>query len=257
MTRPGKLFGAAVLCAAVMAVSPRTTISSWANPGRQGDKPDESDGEKLIKANDCVSCHAVDRRIVGPSYREIAKKYADQSDAVTQLTKRVREGGAGSWGTIPMTAHPDLTDAQLKDMISWILSQKDSTSAADQSGGKTYEYTKDGQTIKLDFQLFAEGKGEKITKDVFKGYELYDSYCYRCHGTDATESELAPDLKHSLESGMTAQDFLSTAMAGREDKGMPPWAGFLSEEEVKNIYKYVKGRSVGLIPTGRPPSETD
>jgi len=94
-------------------------------------------------------------------------------------------------------------------------------------------------------------------KDIFHGYQLYNSYCYRCHGTDATTSELAPDLRRFVESGTARQDFLSVAMAGREDKGMPSWAGFLSEEEVQQIYKYVKGRSLELVPSGRPPSEFD
>jgi cytochrome c len=56
---------------------------------------------------------------------------------------------------------------------------------------------------------------------------------------------------------MTEQQFLSVAMAGRAEKGMPSWAGFLSEDEVKEIYEYVKGRSLDLVPAGRPPSEMD
>ena len=56
---------------------------------------------------------------------------------------------------------------------------------------------------------------------------------------------------------MTAQQFLAVAMPGREDKGMPSWAGFLSEEEMTSIYRYVKGRSLELVPVGRPLSEFD
>ena len=96
-----------------------------------------------------------------------------------------------------------------------------------------------------------------MTKDIFRGYALFNSYCFRCHGTDATESELGPNLRHSLEIGMTQRQFMSVAMTGREDKGMPTWAGFLTPEEMTSIYRYVKARSVGLLPTGRPPSETD
>jgi cytochrome c len=57
--------------------------------------------------------------------------------------------------------------------------------------------------------------------------------------------------------GMTEGQFLSVAMAGKADKGMPSWAGFLSEDEIKQIYEYVKGRSLDLVPVGRPPSEMD
>jgi len=121
---------------------------------------------------------------------------------------------------------------------------------------KTYEYKdKAGKPVTLDFPVFVEGSDRKVTKDIFKGYELYNSYCYRCHGQDASESELAPDLKRSLNQGMDEERFLSTAMAGKEDKGMPAWAGFFSEQEIKQIYMYVKGRSLDLVPAGRPPAQ--
>jgi cytochrome c len=156
-----------------------------------------------------------------------------------------------------MPPHPDLKDAQLKPIVQWILSLAD-VPAARATNVKTYAYTlKDGKKVTLDFPLFVEGSDRKVTKDLFRGYALYDSYCYRCHGTDATESELGPNLRHTLETGMTLRQLLAVTMVGREDKGMPSWAGFLSEEEMTSIYRYVKGRSLGLLPVGRPPSEND
>lgn len=101
------------------------------------------------------------------------------------------------------------------------------------------------------------GKAPKVTKDVFRGYALYNSYCYRCHGTDATGGQLGPDLRASLVSWMKPRNFMSIAMAGRQEKGMPSWAGFLSQEDMIKIYRYVKGRSLDLVPSGRPPSEQD
>jgi cytochrome c len=56
---------------------------------------------------------------------------------------------------------------------------------------------------------------------------------------------------------MKPREFLSVAMSGRKEKGMPSWAGFLSEEDVAHVYRYVKGRSLDLVPSGRPPSEQD
>ena len=216
------------------------------------------DGEKLVKGSDCSSCHAVDRQVVGPAYNAMAKRYAGQPDAANKLAARIRDGGSGSWGGVAMTPHPELTDAQRREMTSWILSLKDASPAQPQSETKLYTYTlKDGTTLQLDFALFVEGKGQKVTKDVFHGYQLYNSYCYRCHGTDAAGSQLAPDLRRSLSTGMKQQDFLPVAMAGRKEKGMPAWAGFLSEEDVVHVYKYVKGRSLDLVPSGRPPSEQD
>jgi len=68
---------------------------------------------------------------------------------------------------------------------------------------------------------------------------------------------LGPDLRHSLVAGMKLQQFLSVAMSGRKEQGMPAWAGFLSEDDVVHVYHYVKGRSLELVPSGRPPSEQD
>ena len=215
-------------------------------------------GEKLVNENDCSSCHAPDRQSVGPSYVAIAKRYAEQVTAMTKLTAKIREGGSGNWGDVAMTPHRELTDAQAKQMLAWILSMKDARPATAKVAAKVYTYKlKNGSTRQLDFPVYVDGKAPKVTKDIFKGYALYDSYCYRCHGTDATGSELAPDLRMSLNSGMKQQNFVAMAMAGKEDKGMPRWAGFLSPEDMIKVYQYVKARSLDLVPSGRPPSELD
>lgn len=215
-------------------------------------------GEKLVNDNDCSSCHAPARESVGPSYAAIAKRYAGQPNAATKLSAKIRAGGSGNWGDVAMTPHPDLSDTQARQMLAWILSVKGVQPGAAKAVGKTYTYKlKNGSTRQLDFPLYAEGKAPKVTKDVFKGYALYNSYCYRCHGTDATGGELAPDLRTQLNAGMKQQTFMSVAMAGRKDKGMPSWAGFLSEEDMIKVYRYVKGRSLDLVPVGRPPSEQD
>ena len=210
------------------------------------------DAEKLMKDSDCSSCHALDRQVVGPAYAAIAKSHAGQTDAIEKLAVKIRDGGNG------MTPHPDLTEAQRTAMAKWILSQSASATAGGESETKTYPYKlKDGTTVSLDFPLFLEGQGPKVTKEVFHGYQLYNSYCYRCHGTDASGSQLAPDLRHSLAVGMKQRDFLSIAMAGKKEQGMPAWAGFLSEDDVVHIFRYVKGRSLDLVSPGRPPSAQD
>lgn len=210
------------------------------------------DAERLMKAGDCFSCHAVDHQVVGPAYNAIAKRYEGQSDAVTKLSAKIRDGGSG------MTPHPKLTDAQRQEMATWILAQAGSATNAAPGESKTYPYKlKDGSTAVLDFPLFLEGQVSKVTKSVFHGYQLYNSYCYRCHGTDGNGAEFAPDLRHSLTVGMDQHSFLSVAMSGKQDKGMPAWAGFLTEEDVVDIFRYVKGRSLDLISSGRPPSAQD
>lgn len=211
-----------------------------------------TEGQKLIQASDCSSCHALDHQIVGPAYIDIARRYTGNSDAVERLTTKIRDGGNG------MTPHTDLSVPQRRAMVAWILTQKGDTKTA--AAGTTKQHTyklKSGAAAQLDFPLFVEGKQVKVTKQVFHGYQLYNSYCYRCHGTDANGGELGPDLRHSLSAGMKQPQFLSVAMIGRKEKGMPGWAGFLSEEDVIHIFQYVKGRSLDLVPSGRPPSEQD
>ena len=224
-------------------------VGAGMNPYLLGQPAD--DGEKLVKSNDCSSCHALDHQVVGPAYGAVAKRYAGQTDAPQKLAQKIKEGGGG------MTPHPDLTDVQLRAIVRWVLAQKEVAATAP-SARKLYTYKRqDGSSVQLDFPLFVEGKAPKVSKEVFHGYQLYNSYCYRCHGTDATGGQLGPDLRHSLTNGMKQQEFLSVAMAGRKEQGMPAWAGFLSEDDVVHVYRYVKGRSLDLVPSGRPASEQD
>src|ERR1041384_6834373 len=102
------------------------------------------EAEKLIKASDCSSCHAVDHQVVGPAYSDIAKRYAGQADASARLSTKIRDGGGG------MTPHKDMTDAQREEIAQWILSQTQSTTST--TPAKTYAHTlKDGGTAQLDF----------------------------------------------------------------------------------------------------------
>jgi cytochrome c len=75
----------------------------------------------LAKKNACMSCHAVDKKLVGPSYQDVAKKYAGQKDAVANLAKSIKAGGAGKWGPVPMPAQSALSEADAKTLATWIL----------------------------------------------------------------------------------------------------------------------------------------
>lgn len=77
----------------------------------------------LAKSRGCMACHAVDRKLVGPSYQEIAKKYRGDAQAPDTLTAKVKKGGAGVWGPIPMPPHAHVSDADIKSMVKWILAQ--------------------------------------------------------------------------------------------------------------------------------------
>lgn len=78
-------------------------------------------GKKLIEASDCKACHSVDKKSIGPAYREVAAKYKGESSAVEKLTKKVISGGAGVWGETAMAAHPQLSAADASEMVKYIL----------------------------------------------------------------------------------------------------------------------------------------
>jgi cytochrome c len=75
----------------------------------------------LARKNACINCHAAERKLVGPSYREVMRRYEGQSDAVEQLTQRIRAGGAGRWGPVPMPAQPRLSEADARELAVWVL----------------------------------------------------------------------------------------------------------------------------------------
>jgi len=78
----------------------------------------------LARAKGCMACHAVDKKLVGPSYQDIAKKYAGDVQAQDKLAAKVKKGGAGAWGPIPMPPHAHVSDADIKSLVQWILKQK-------------------------------------------------------------------------------------------------------------------------------------
>ncbi|HEY1932982.1 MAG TPA: c-type cytochrome [Acetobacteraceae bacterium] len=84
----------------------------------------EPSGEALFEKNDCKTCHAVDHKLVGPSYEEVAKKFAGQPDAEATLVAAVKKGHVGTWGQVPMPPHPSLPDSEIKTIVDWILTLK-------------------------------------------------------------------------------------------------------------------------------------
>jgi cytochrome c len=77
--------------------------------------------KELAQKNACLACHAVDKKLVGPAFQEIAKKYAGQKDAEAMLIKSIKAGGSGKWGPIPMPAQAALSDADAKSLATWVL----------------------------------------------------------------------------------------------------------------------------------------
>jgi cytochrome c len=85
--------------------------AAWASP-------------ELAQQKTCMACHAMDRKIVGPSYKDVAAKYAGQKDAVDKMAEKIIKGGAGVWGAVPMPANPRVSPAEARQLAAWILSVK-------------------------------------------------------------------------------------------------------------------------------------
>lgn len=78
----------------------------------------------LAKAKNCMACHATDKKVVGPAYKDVAAKYAGQKDAADKLAQKIQKGGSGTWGAVPMPANPQVSDAEAKQLSAWILTVK-------------------------------------------------------------------------------------------------------------------------------------
>jgi cytochrome c len=78
----------------------------------------------LAKAKNCMSCHAVANKLVGPAYKDVAAKYAGQKGAEDKLVQKVMKGGSGVWGPVPMPANPQVSEAEARTLVKWVLAQK-------------------------------------------------------------------------------------------------------------------------------------
>jgi cytochrome c len=96
-----------ILAAAVIAVS----SPAFANPD-------------LAAKKNCLACHATDKKVIGPSYKEVAAKYAGQKDAADKLAQKIMKGGSGVWGAVPMPANPQVNEAEAKQLAAWVLTIK-------------------------------------------------------------------------------------------------------------------------------------
>jgi len=79
---------------------------------------------ELAQKKNCLACHAVDKKVLGPAYKDVAAKYAGQKDAVDKLSQKVIKGGAGVWGPVPMPANTQVSEAEAKQLVQWILTLK-------------------------------------------------------------------------------------------------------------------------------------
>ena len=80
--------------------------------------------QALATAKNCMACHALDKKLVGPSYKDVAAKYANDKSAVEKLAGKIMKGGSGAWGAVPMPANAQVSDAEAKTLAAWVMSAK-------------------------------------------------------------------------------------------------------------------------------------
>ncbi len=85
---------------------------------------ESSDVADLVKASGCLSCHSVTEKIVGPAFKDVAAKYANDADAVSSLAQSVKNGSRGKWGRVPMPPHASISNEDLTTLTTWVMSHK-------------------------------------------------------------------------------------------------------------------------------------
>ncbi len=121
----------AFVFAALMACNSNSDKTETKTDDTTQDKPAEVDitqspeyqeGLELISKSDCLTCHKVDEKLTGPSYREVADKYASQAPGIIpELAEKIVKGGSGVWGEVPMLPHPAISQADAEKMVKYIL----------------------------------------------------------------------------------------------------------------------------------------
>lgn len=112
---------------APLSQAPVPKAPEAAPPTANGAAANVAGTEAAMRKSDCFTCHAVDKKIVGPAYAWIAYRYKDDKEAVAKLAATIKNGGMGQWnaytGGVAMTPHPQLSDDEIKAMVEWVLSQ--------------------------------------------------------------------------------------------------------------------------------------
>ncbi len=80
--------------------------------------------QALATSKNCMACHAVDKKVVGPAFKDVAAKYASDKGAADKLATKIQKGGVGAWGQIPMPANPQVSEAEAKQLVQWLLTLK-------------------------------------------------------------------------------------------------------------------------------------
>ena len=79
---------------------------------------------EMAQKKNCMACHAMDKKLIGPAYKDVAAKYAGQKDAADKLAQKIQKGGSGVWGAVPMPANTQVNDTEAKELAAWVLTVK-------------------------------------------------------------------------------------------------------------------------------------
>lgn len=110
-----------VACGGGATKTETTSETTTSSETQLSDNPDYSKGLALIAGSDCLTCHKVAEKSIGPAYQEVAAKYENTDDNVEMLAAKIIKGGSGNWGAIPMTAHANLSQEDAEAMVKYIL----------------------------------------------------------------------------------------------------------------------------------------
>jgi cytochrome c len=110
-----------VACGGGATKNETTTATETSAESKLSDNPDYTKGLALIAGSDCLTCHKVAEKNIGPAYQEVAAKYENTDDNIEMLAGKIIKGGSGNWGAIPMTAHANLSQEDAKAMVKYIL----------------------------------------------------------------------------------------------------------------------------------------
>jgi cytochrome c len=80
--------------------------------------------QALAASKNCLACHAIDKKLVGPAYKDVAQKYSGQKDAAAKLATKIMKGGSGVWGAVPMPANTQVSEAEARKLATWVLTLK-------------------------------------------------------------------------------------------------------------------------------------
>jgi len=115
---------APVVVATTAAAAPASPATQSGLAASTGAALDMASATAMMQKDGCAACHAVDKKIIGPAYQDVAAKYKNDKDAATKLMQKVKSGGSGVWGSTPMPANAQVPEADIKALVSWILTLK-------------------------------------------------------------------------------------------------------------------------------------